>query len=61
MKLNKLVVIPMDSIAALIKSGTNYKNIARRYNLQGVFGKVYILSPYGETQTIENIHYIKAE
>lgn len=65
--MRKIVVIPMDSIEALIKSGCSYQYLYEYFNPAGYFDEIYCLSPIGygittinEIIKIENVYYVQA-
>lgn len=55
-----LVFFPTDPIQAYIDKGFSYEKLESYYNPLHFFDKVYCLSPWGETKTINGINYIKA-
>lgn len=59
--MKKLVVIPSDSLKALIHAGWSFEQLSEYYNPQDFFDEVYCLFPYEETKIVGKINYIKAE
>ena len=59
--MKKLVVIPSDSLKALIHAGWSYEQLSEYYNPEDFFDEVYCLFPYEENKIVGKINYIKAE